>query len=131
MLDLQVRTRSEIPKVLRAAKRAKITSLGRAAAYTRGVMRNTLGRRKTPRPPGQPAASPTNKARRSVLFYYDRVKEVAIIGPSYRMVGRVMYAHEKGKRYKGDKFPARPFGEPTIRKAAPKLSEFWRGSVTR
>lgn len=129
MLDLQIRTRSEIPKVLRAQRRGNIDSLGRAGAYQRAVMQNTIGRGKKPRPAGQPATSPKGFARRSVLFYVDKVRDSVIIGPSYRIVGRVMHAHEKGSKHKGQKMPARPFAGPSVQKAAPKLSQFWRGSV--
>jgi len=129
MISMTVRTRDEIPKVIRKAKRANIDSIGRAAAFTRGVMKRKLSKRKKPRPPGQPAASPTGRAKKSVLFAYDRRSDSAIIGPSHNIVGRSMHAHEFGTKHKGDRFPARPFAGPTIEDVSPKLSQFWRGSI--
>ena len=129
MIYMKVTTRDEIPKVIRKAKRGQMESIWRASGYVRTVMRNTLGKKKTPRPPGQPATSRTGRARSSILFAADKRDQSSIIGPSYRMVGRSMQAHEFGIKYKGDKFAARPFAGPSIDKATPKLAPFWRGAV--
>lgn len=129
MVEIKVRTRMDVQKVLRRSRRGGLDSLGRAGAYLRTVMKRTLGNRKNPRAPGQPASSPTGHARRSILFAVDKRSESVIVGPSYRRVGRAMYAHEFGRKHHGQKFPARPFAGPALQKALPALSPFWQGVI--
>lgn len=131
MIAITIQTRDEIPGLIRKAKRGQIDSIGRASAYTRTVMKRTLGKRKKPRPEGEPATSRTGRARRSILFAVDAPDQSAIIGPAHRFVGRSMSAHEFGRSHKGDKMPARPFAGPSLEKATPKLAPFWRGAVTK
>lgn len=131
MIEVKIKTRDEIPKLMRKAKRANLDSLGKSGAYTRQVMKSKLTKRKKPRPPGQSVASPTKRARKSILFAVDKIDDSVVIGPSANLVGRVMSAHEFGTPYKGDKIKARPFAGPALEKATPKLAPFWRGSVSK
>lgn len=131
MVGMKVKTRDDIPRVLRAAKRAKIDSITRAAAYTRTVIKRKIGRRKSPRAKGQSMTSPTGRGTKSIVFAADRKSETAIIGPTHRVVGRSLSAHEHGGKYKGDKIAKRPFAEPGLEAAAPKLDDFWRGSLKK
>lgn len=129
-VEIRVRTRSDVQKVLRRARRANLDSLYRAGAYLRTVMKRTLGRRKTPRAPGKPATSPKGYASKSILFAVDSRRESVIVGPSYRRVGRVMHAHEVGGKHHGQRFPARPFAGPSLDKARPALAPYWRGVIS-
>lgn len=131
MVSMKVKTRDDIPRVLRAAKRANIDSITRAAAYTRTVIKRKIGRRKSPRAKGQAMTSRTGRATKSIVFAADKQNQTAIIGPTHRVVGRSLSAHEHGGKFKGDKFDKRPFAQPGLEAATPKLDSFWRGSLKK
>lgn len=128
MIDFKITTRSEIPKLLRKAKRARDDSIVTAARDVRQAYRNAL-RRKTPRPVGQPIASPTTRARKSIIFSASRKNETAIIGPSHNVVGNSVGRHEHGMSYKGRRHDKRPTGLPVLKKIAPSLPKRWQGLI--
>lgn len=130
MVTMTVKTRDEIPKLLRKAERENLDSLGKASVFIRKIMRKPMTKRKKPRPPGQPVASPKSRAKKSILFAVDKIDDSAVIGPAAHIVGKVMGAHEFGRPYKGQEVEARPFAGPALEKASPQLAPFWRGSIT-
>ena len=131
MISITVKTRDDIPKAIRAARRGNIDSLGKAGAFTRGVMKRTIGRAKNPRPEGQPMASATGRARGAVLFAVEAERGRVLIGPTHKRAGQWAAAHEHGLKYKGQRFAARPFAAPTLPKVDHKIAEFWRGFIAR
>lgn len=128
MIDFKVKTRSEIPKVIRKARREREISLGRAAAYIRRVYKTTVRGTKggKPRPKGQPIRSRTGLVRKAVIYAVDKRNERALIGPSFNVVGNSVARHEHGLRYKGRKHDKRPTTPTVLDKSAPKLAEHWR-----
>lgn len=130
MVKMTVQTRMDVKKVLRKKKRGNLDSLGKAGAYVRTVMSRTIGSNKKPRPPGRPMTSPTRRAKKSILFHASKETESVVIGPSHRIMGKSMHAHEFGRKHKGVQEPARPFAVPSLEKSQEKLSPFWRGSIT-
>lgn len=88
----------ESKKVVRAARAATITSLGRAAAYIRGIARRSISTRKSKKPsePGKPPKSPTGKLKNAIFFAVDRQAEEALIGPTLSVIGRIGQTHEFG-----------------------------------
>ena len=130
MVEMKVTTRLEVQKVLKIKSRRAYDTLGRAGAYTRAVMRNTIRSNKKARPGGKPMTSPTKLARSSIVFSVNEKDESVQIGPKYSILGRIGSVHEFGGMFRGRKYPARPFAAPTIPKVQPKLAEFWRGTVT-
>ena len=129
MIRLEVRTRSDVKKVLRRRRRQEPRNLSYAAAYMRRVMKSVIGKNKKPRAKGQPMTSTTHRAYKSIIYAVDKVREVAQIGPSYNLVGRSAMAHDQGTRFRGQRVERRPFRGKTLEKGAPKLASFWRGSI--
>lgn len=66
--------------------------------------------------------------RRAVRYAAD--KTGAVIGPVASMVGLAGEAHEFGKEFRGTDYPERPFMEPALERAAPRIADSWRGSIS-
>jgi len=129
-VQMKIKTRDDVKKVIRAKRRGEPKTLGRVGAITRGAMKRTLGRpTKKPRAPGRPMSSPTKRAKKGILFSVNERRGVVQIGPSIRMVGLSANAHEFGKNFKGNAYEARPFAKPTIEQMAPKAPRFWANSL--
>lgn len=125
MIKMKAHTNFDIAKVQKIRDREDYRTLGRAGAFVRSVMRRKVGRRKTPRPAGQPMASPSGLARSSIVFSVDRKSRSVVIGPLKRMFGGLGQLHEFGGVYKGRRYPARPYSQPSLEQAQPKIDEFW------
>lgn len=128
---IEVRTRLDVQKILRAKRRGNPDSLVRAGAYLRRVMRSTIGRTKKPRAAGKAMSSPTGSARRSILFGVDKRNDSVVVGPSVKLFGKAGQYHEFGRKRYGRKYPERPFAAPSLTKSKDKLDQFWSGSITR
>lgn len=129
MIEMRVRTRSEIPAVLRKARRANIESLGHAGAAIRLTARRSIRKSAKASLPGKPPRTRHGQLRRSIVYAVERHRGAVIIGPGFRGVGRSAQPHEFGGPYRGDRYPARPFMGPALEKTAPRLPKLWAGSV--
>lgn len=114
----------ESRNVVRAVKAATITSLGRAAAYIRGIARRSISSRKKAPPslPGKPPRSPTGRLKDAIVFSVDRPAGAAVIGPTLSVLGRIGHTHEfggteppKGGRPRGAPFAIRLGGHGPLR----------------
>lgn len=94
------RVHDETSNVVRKTKAATITSLGRGAAYIRGIARRSISSRKlkNPKPslPGKPPRSPTGRLKNAIFFNVDHQDGNAVIGPTLSVVGRIGNTHEFG-----------------------------------
>jgi hypothetical protein len=129
MIGMRVKTRSDIPKVLRMARQANIESLGHAGAAIRLVARRSIRRRKGPSAPGQPPHTHTGALRGAILYAVEKTRERVVIGPAFAGVGTSSMAHEFGGRYKRTRYPRRPFMGPALEKTRDRLPRMWAGSV--
>lgn len=120
----------ENPAFRAAVHRGLVRSLYRAAGYVRTVARRSIRRRSKsgkPAPLGKPPKSPTGDLKRAILFYVDRERTTAIVGPDAQQVGDVGAAHEFGGRYKGQHYPRRPFMSPALRQSLHVIPQQFRG----
>ena len=71
------------------------------------------------------------RLRKAIGFDVNTRKLTSVIGPRRSIVGIVGQTHEFGKRFRGKKFPKRPFQRPTLLNASKneKIAKFWRDSV--
>ena len=129
MIEMKIRTRSDIPKVMRAVRRANIRSLGHAGAYIRKVARHSIRRSPNPSAPGRPPHTRKGQLRRSILYAVTKDKQSVVIGPSVALVGTSAMAHEFGGRYKRERYPRRRFMGPALEQTRAKLPRHWAGSV--
>lgn len=129
MFGMRTRTRFDRRAVERRAKDGSIRSLGHAAASLRLTARRSIRRRKGASPAGTPPHTRQGALRRAVLYSVEKDKQRALIGPSYDLVGPSAIAHEFGGRFRGDRYPRRPFMGPALEKVTPRLPRFWASSV--
>lgn len=132
MIGFRVKTIDQTRRVKTAVDRASFRNLGHAAAGIRKFVFGSLKRRKKPSRPGQP---PHTRGRailkRSILFHVDRDRLSSIVGPTHSKVGIVGEAHEFGKKYKGIKYPERPFMGPALAANIDRMPSYWLHSVGR
>lgn len=128
MIELKVTTEFKPAPVEKAVEKAAFRNFGHAAASISKDVKSTLEKAAGPSAPGTPPH--THKGaflRRAVRFAAD--KEGAVIGPQESIVGQAGAAHEFGGEFRGADYPERPFMQPALERALPRLAEGWSGSV--
>ena len=128
-IGFRVRTRDDIPRLLRKARRQNIRTLGHAAAVIRVTAKRSIRKRAGPSPAGQPPHTHCGVLPRSLRYAVARNRQSAVIGPDYTVARRVGRPHEKGGIYFGRRYPARPYMLPAFEKIRPRLPRFWGGSI--
>jgi len=128
-IGFQVKTRSEIPKVLRKAHRANIDSLGHAGGTIRLTAKRSIRKSANPAEPGKPPKTRRGQLRSSIRFAVERNRQRVLIGPDHRIVGQSGRAHEFGGRYRKQRYPKRPFMGPALTKTKDRLPKHWAGSI--
>jgi len=98
-----------------------------------GEKRNARGqfvkRATLPAKPGDPMLSPTGKVKRAIFYRVAKQERAVYIGPQTSIVGNVGAVHEFGLKFKGDKYPKRPFLAKSVRITKSILAKHWRNSV--
>lgn len=128
-IGFKVKTRSDIPKVLRKARRANIESLGHAGATIRLTAKRSIRKSTSPAESGKPPKTRRGRLRNSIRFAVERNRQRVIIGPDHRFVGQSARAHEFGGRYRKQRYPKRPFMGPALTKTKARLPKHWAGSI--
>jgi len=109
-------------------------ALNHAAAAIRLTARRSLRSGRKASPAGSPPASKTRRLKESIVYVVDRLKRIALVGPSAQKVGPAGGIHEHGGPYrlhdkKTANYPARPFMLPAAEKIAPRLPETLAASI--
>lgn len=108
-----VRVIDETKKVKEKMDAANLVSLRDAAAYIRGVARQSIGRgvkkntkrairegapetTYTPSKPGKPPHSPKGVLKRAIVFSVVKKDAEAVVGPARSVIGEVAHTHEGG-----------------------------------
>jgi len=128
-IGFQIKTRADIPKVLRKVRRANIESLGHAGATIRLTAKRSIRKSANPAEPGKPPKTRRGQLRSSIRFAVEKNRQRVVIGPDYRIVGQSARAHEFGGRYRKQRYPKRPFMGPALTKTQSRLPKHWAGSV--
>lgn len=118
-----------IDELVIAEERARIENFGHAAAAIRkdaiaSIMPDPLGKSS---PPGKPVATRRGQVKRAILYSADKFG--AVIGPTARVVGTSMSAHEFGGDYKGERYPKRATMGPALERQTDRFAGSWRGSI--
>jgi len=128
-IRFQIRTRSDIPKVLRKVRRANIENLGHAGASVRLTAKRSIRKSANPAEPGRPPKTRRGQLRSAIRFAVESNRQRVLIGPDHRFVGQSARAHEFGGRYRKQRYPKRPFMGPALTKTQSRLPRHWAGSV--
>jgi len=140
-VDFETRVRLREQRLLKAIERAasgSLRSVGYAisqiakAKIKRGpTAGGGRGRRRKTKPssPGQPPHTRRGQLRRAIRYAMTSDQAAVVVGPVYSMVEDVGKAHEFGGKYKGERYPRRPFMGPSLEEALPKIGPQFKGSV--
>lgn len=126
---MKVKTRSQMHKVARKAKRANIENLGHAGGAIRLAAVRSIRKRKGPSPAGQPPHTHTRRLPRAIKYAVEKRRQVVVIGPDVESFGTAGKAHEHGGRYRRERYPRRPFMGSALEKTKDRLPKLWVGSV--
>jgi hypothetical protein len=129
MVGMKVKTKSQMQKVVRKAKRGNIESLGHAGAAIRLVAKRSVRKKKGPSPAGQPPHTHTRRLPRAIKYAVEKSRQAVVIGPDVESLGTAGKAHEHGGTYKHEPYQRRPFMGPALEKTKDRLPKLWAGSV--
>ena len=118
--------------VIKAVDKAAYKNFGHAAASISKYAKASLIRVAAPVPsaPGRPPH--THKGvylRRAIRWRRLDGNKGAVIGPQANFVGLAGAVHEHGRRYKGARYPQRPFMEPALQANLKRFQRGWKGSI--
>lgn len=112
MIESHVHIENRIAKIRQNAKPEK--RLSRSAFLIRRVARAQFVRRRGRAKAGSPPHTRRGKLPRSILYYVDRQREEAVIGPAAHLAGKSGKPHEHGGKYRGARYDERPFMGPAL-----------------
>lgn len=116
-------------KVARKAKQANIENLGHAGGAIRLAAVRSIRKRKGPSPAGQPPHTHTRRLPRAIKYAVEKQRQRVVIGTDVQSFGTAGKAHEHGGRFRGERYPKRPFMAPALEKTKSRLPKFWAGSI--
>jgi len=129
MIGARGKVQDDFAKVVRAAKRAVIETLGHAGGYIRKVAQHSIRRSPKPSAPGTPPHTRRGQIRRAIRYAVEKDKQSVVIGPDVDVVGTSGMAHEFGGKYKRQRYPKRPYMGPALKETEPQLPDMWKDSV--
>lgn len=115
--------------ITKAADKSTFKSLGHAGAAIRLTARRSIKRSAKASSPGSPAHTRKGQIKRAIRFKVEKGKQRVVIGPAHEVVGPAAKAHEHGGKFRGQRYPKRPFMGPALIKMKDRLPKLWADSV--
>lgn len=115
-------------RINKAIQRAADGSLSAAAFVLAMRAQEKIEKAKESAAPGRPPKSRRGLLRRAIQYAYDKLRREAVIGPLASRVGESASAHEHGGKYKGQRYPQRPFMGPTLLENLDVIPQKFKGS---
>jgi hypothetical protein len=125
MIAVNVTVKKSFDQVKRKAQQGNFESLDHAAASIRLIARRSIRKRQTAAMPGNPPHTRQGQLKRSIMYAIDKQRGVALIGPSFDLVGTAGKAHEQGGKFRKERYPKRPFMGPALDKVKDRLPSLW------
>lgn len=140
MLEFKAKMFDNVDKLIRDVNRTERRFLFKVGGYLRAVAMKSIRTRKGTSQPGQPPHSHVGTLRRLIAFAVDRYGESVTVGP----LSHGKFLNEKGPGilehggtrtvYRGGKtitqrYAARPYLAPALRKTEDAMSKLWRDSI--
>jgi hypothetical protein len=116
-------------KVLKAARKGSIVSLGHAGAAIRLAARRSIKKSQKPASAGSPPHTRKGRLRNAIKYAVSGDKWSVVIGPDHAVAADSGRAHEFGGRYRDESYSRRPFMGPALQKVKDRLPRLWAGSV--
>ncbi len=129
MFGFSFKSEVNFKPVEKAADRAIYRNIRHAAFSVRKYIRESIKKSKDPAAPGDPVTTRGRKGNVKNSIFAAVENDNAIIGPRYSFVGASMEAHEFGKSFHGQKYPARPTSGPALDANQDRFASSFAGSV--
>ncbi len=129
MSGMRVKTQLDAKKVMAAARKSSITSLGHAGAAIRLAARRSIRKSEKPSSPGSPPHTRKGRLRNAIKYAVEATLQSVLIGPDVVVAGTSGKAHEFGGHYRREQYPRRRFMGPALEKVKTRLPAFWAASV--
>ena len=129
MVTTKVKIELDTRKVVNAARKGSITSLGHAGAYLRKVARHSIHKSPKASPAGSPPHTRKGRLRNAIKYAVIKAAQTVVIGPDVAVAGTSGRAHEFGGRYKRETYDRRAFMGPALNKTQDRLPPMWANSV--
>ncbi len=126
---IQVTSFFDAKKLMRQLKADETRFLFRAGRFAQQTASRSIRKVKRPSLAGQPPHSGTGQLRKSIRFAVDRADSSVVIGPTRESIGLIGSVHEFGGRFRGRRYPKRPFMQPALEKTQPQLPRLWAQSI--
>lgn len=141
MLTVSFESFLDFDKVAKAAHAGSVRAMFRLGGFIQRTASRSIRKKAEPRilksgkrqtkkasKPGNPPFShaPHYRLRKMIRFQVDKAAPNVFAGVPESLSGGFAGAHEHGLSYKGDKFKRRPFMEPALKKAMPRIPEQFR-----
>jgi hypothetical protein len=129
MIQPKVKVKFSGKKVIDAARRGSIQSLGHAGAAIRLAARHSIRKSPKPSPAGSAPHTRKGRLRNAIKYAVIAASRAVLIGPDAEIAGTSGKAHEFGGHYRNENYERRPFMGPALEKTKDRLPSFWANSV--
>jgi hypothetical protein len=129
MVKAKAKTKFDAKKVVKAAQRASITSLGHTGAAIRLAARRSIRKSDAPSAPGTPPHTRKGRIRNAIKYAVVAAAQSVVIGPDHAVAADSGAAHEFGGPFRQEQYQKRPFMGPALEKVKARLPRMWAGSV--
>ena len=129
MIKAKAKIKFDAKKIVGAAKRGNITSLGHAAGAVRLAAWYSIRKSSKKSRAGTPPNTRKGRLRSAIKYAANKSSPDAVIGPDAAIAGTSGQAHEFGGRYKKQRYERRSFMGPALEKVKPRMPALWAGSI--
>lgn len=126
--ETEARVQMRLQRLVRAMQRARAGSLHAVGYLVSTIAKGKIQRSRKAAPAGSPVTTRRGLMRRAIRYQVAEDKRSVVIGPVASMVGTAGQAHEFGGRYKGERYPQRPFMGPALEEARPMIGPTYKFS---
>jgi hypothetical protein len=129
MIRAKAKVKLDGKKVIDAARKGSIQSLGHAGAAIRLAARHSIRKSPKPSPSGTPPHTRKGRIRNAIKYAVMAASQAVLIGPDAEIVGTSGKAHEFGGHFRRENYDRRPFMGPALQRTKDRLPSFWAASV--
>jgi hypothetical protein len=117
----EARIQTRLERLRRTIERANEGWLNAVGYLISTYAKRSIKRSRQQSRPGDPPTTRRGLLRRAIRYRVAQDRTHVLVGPTASKVGRAGEAHEHGGRYKGQRYPQRPFMGPALEQAAPQI----------
>ena len=129
MIGTKAKTSLDARKVVQAAKKGGIVSLGHAGAAIRLAARRSIKKSPKASAAGTPPNTRKGRIKNAIKYAVEATLQSVVIGPDFAVAADSGKAHEFGGSFRREHYDKRPFMGPALEKIRNRQPTFWAGSV--